>query len=166
MAPSGTILQPRKAWRSVVTQPSTWPLRSHSWVKSWSSTMISSGRRCCTRACNAPMAQVAMLSALMAIAMRSSSRVPPRAGAHQPQLLGVLEQQLPGRGGPQRPAAHDQHRAYLGLQHTQALRHRRLRDVQALRGTLETALFDDGGQAFQRGGIVAAHGLLNVLGKP
>src|SRR6218665_2189616 len=79
MAPSGTILQPRKAWRSVVTQPSTWPLRSHSWVKSWSSTMISSGRRCCTRACNAPMAQVAMLSALMAIAMRSSSRVPPGA---------------------------------------------------------------------------------------
>lgn len=41
----------------------------------------------------------------------------------------------------------------------QALRHRRLRDIQALGGALETALFHDGGKAFQGGRIKGAHGL-------
>lgn len=117
-----------------------------------------------------------MLSALMAIEMRSSSRAPPGAlgarllqvafqvGAQQAQLLGVLEQQLAGGGGLERPAAHDEHRAHLRLQGAQPLRDSRLRDVQALGGALETALLHDGGQAFQCGGIEAAHGRACIRG--
>ena len=36
---------------------------------------------------------------------------------------------------------------------------RSVRDIQALRSALEAALFNDGGKAFQGGGIVGAHGL-------
>jgi hypothetical protein len=42
----------------------------------------------------------------------------------QAQHFGVLEQQLPCRSGLERAAAHHQHRAHLGLQCAQALRHR------------------------------------------
>ena len=89
-----------------------------------------------------------MLSALMAMEMRSSSRHPGALGAsscrsrsrsaQQAQLLACARQQLPRRRGPQRPAAHDQHRAHLGLERTQPLRDRRLRDIQALGGALES----------------------------
>ena len=169
MAPSGTTLQPRSACLSVVTQPSTWPSRSHSWVKSWSSVMISIGSPCRASSSSAGSAQVAMLSALIAIEMRSSSRAPPvelgasslqvafQVGAQQPQLLGVLEQQVPGRGRPERAAAHDEHGAHLRLQRAQPLRHGRLRDRQPLRRPLETALFHDGGKALQRIRIESAH---------
>ena len=77
MAPSGTTLQPRNAGLRVVTQPITWPERNHSWVKFWSSVMISTGRPLRTSGVSAGRAQVAMLSALMAMEMRSSSRLPP-----------------------------------------------------------------------------------------
>jgi hypothetical protein len=80
-----------------------------------------------------------------------------QVGAQQAQLLGVLEQQLPGRGGLERPTAHDEHRSHLRLQRAQTLRHGGLGDVQALGGALEAAFFDDGGQTFQRGGIVGTH---------
>jgi hypothetical protein len=169
IAPSGTTLQPRKACLSVVTQPSTWPSRSHSWVKSWSSVMISMRQALPRQVVRAGMAQVAMLSALMAMEMRSSSRAPPselgasslqvalQVGAQQAQHLGVLEQQLAGRGGLERAAAHDQHGADLGLQRPQALRNRRLGDRQALRRALKTALFHDGRQAFQRIRVKSTH---------
>ena len=81
-----------------------------------------------------------------------------QVGAQQAHLLGVLEQQLPRRCGPQRPAAHDEHRAHLRFERAQALRHGRLRDIEALRCALETALFNDGSKAFEGGGVVSAHG--------
>ena len=77
MAPSGTTLQLRSAAGSVVTQPSTRPSRSHSKVKSWSSVMISSPRPWCASGLSAGRAQVAMLSALIAIEIRSSSPASP-----------------------------------------------------------------------------------------
>ena len=92
IAPSGTTLQPRSACFSVVTQPSTWPSRSHSWVKSWSSVMISSGRPWRASSSSAGRAQVAMLSALTAIEMRSSSRAPPDGAGRQ-----LLAGRVPGR---------------------------------------------------------------------
>ncbi len=76
MAPSGTTLQPRSACFTVVTQPTTLPSRSHSWVKSWSSVTISSGTPWRASSSSAGSAQVAMLSALTAIEIRSSSRAP------------------------------------------------------------------------------------------
>ncbi|MNT46267.1 hypothetical protein D3C72_1828980 [compost metagenome] len=79
-------------------------------------------------------------------------------GAQQAQLLGVLEQQLPGRRGPQRPAAHHQHRAHLCLQRTQALRDGRLRHVQAGGCFFKAALFNHCGKAFQRDRVQVVHG--------
>ena len=86
-----------------------------------------------------------------------------QVGAQQAQLLGVLEQQLPRVGGPQRARAHDEHRADLRLQRAQALRHGGLGDVQALRRALEATLLDDGGKALQRGGIVGTHLLIHLM---
>ncbi len=85
-----------------------------------------------------------------------------QVGAQQPHHLGVLEHELPGRGGLQGPAAHDQHRAHLRLERAQPLRDRRLGDGQALRGTLEPPFFNDGGQAFQGVGIKSAHAMRRV----
>jgi hypothetical protein len=72
----------------------------------------------------------------------------------------VFEQQLSGLRGFERAAAHDEHRAHLGLQRTQALRHRRLCDGQPLSGALKAPFLNDGREAFQRVRIEGAHGLL------
>jgi hypothetical protein len=97
------------------------------------------------------------LAAAAGGAGRQLLQVALQVGAQQAHLLGVLEQQLPGRGGLERAAAHDQHRAHLRLQRAQALGHRRLGDRQPLGGALEAALFDNGGQAFQGVGVKGTH---------
>jgi hypothetical protein len=114
------------------------------------------------------MAQVAMLSALMAMETISPARLCPVAvpapATHERDrrssgaAAGMLEQQPPGAGGLDGARALHQHRAHLSLQRTQALGHRRLGDVQLLRGALEAAFFHDGGQAFQCNRVPGAHG--------
>jgi hypothetical protein len=84
-------------------------------------------------------------------------------GAQQPHLLGVLEQQVTGGGGLERPAAHDQNGADLRLQRAQPLRYRGLRDVQPLGRPFEAAFFHDGGERFQRGRVEGVHGLAGVM---
>jgi hypothetical protein len=87
-----------------------------------------------------------------------------QVGAQQAQLFGVLEQQLPRRGGPQGTTAHDEHGADLRLQRPQALRHRRLGDIEALGGPLKAPLLDNSGQAFQGCGVVGTHGAAGKVG--
>jgi hypothetical protein len=64
----------------------------------------------------------------------------PRLGLHQPQLRQVGQQPAPGRRGPHRLAAHQQHLAELGLEQLDPLRHRGLGERQPARRTLESAL--------------------------
>ena len=76
MAPRAWARQPRKGCCKAVTQPRTWPSRSHWTVNSWSSVMISTARPARASGPRAGRAQVAMLSALMAMGMPSCSRGP------------------------------------------------------------------------------------------
>ena len=95
---------------------------------------------------------------------QSGFQVTFQVGPQQAQLFGVLEQQLPRRGGPQGTTAHDEHGADLRLQRPQALRHRRLGDIEALGGPLKAPLLDDSGQAFQGCGVVGTHGAAGRVG--
>jgi hypothetical protein len=52
---------------------------------------------------------------------------------------------------------HHQRLAYLRFERTQPLRHRRLRDRQPLRGTLEVAVVSQRGQAGQGGRVQVFH---------
>jgi hypothetical protein len=75
----------------------------------------------------------------------------------QAQLHGVFDQQTACGGGFERAAAHQQHGAGLGFEGTQALRHSGLRDRQAHCSALKTALFHNGGKAFQGIGFKGTH---------
>jgi hypothetical protein len=143
-------------------------------VKSWSSVMISSGKPWRARSPTALRGpggdavgidgdrNALFLAAAACGAGRQLFQVTLQVGAQQAQLLGVLEQQLTGRRGLERAAANDQHRAHLRFQRAQALRHGRLGDRQPLGGTLKTAFFDNGGQAFQGVGVKRAHSLRSI----
>ncbi|MNY18510.1 hypothetical protein D3C86_1518910 [compost metagenome] len=73
----------------------------------------------------------------------------------QAHLLHMVEQPLAQRRGLRRRAAHQHRLAEAHFQQLDALRHRRLRQAQALRGALETALLHHRGQGSEQ--LVVEH---------
>jgi hypothetical protein len=166
MAPRAWQAQPRRACETVLTQPSTSPWRSQSWVKSWSSTISSTpnpsqaalhqrvqGRQ-------HPGGQAVRVDGdgQALVAVERGAQLARGVGPQGLHLAGVAQQHLARLGQPQRPLAHHQHMADIAFQRAQALRHRRLGDVQQLGGTVEAAGLGQGGQAFQAGGVQGIHG--------
>ena len=72
-------------------------------------------------------------------------------------LARVAQQHLAGLGHAQRTRAHHQQLPHLRLERAQPLRHRRLRDRQQLRRTLEAARLGQRGQRLERGRIEQVH---------
>ena len=77
--------------------------------------------------------------------------------AQRLQLARVAQQHLARAGEPQRARAHHQRLADLHLQRAQPLRHRALGDRQPVRGALEAAFIDQGGQAVEGGRVEHFH---------
>jgi hypothetical protein len=92
------------------------------------------------------------------VAVERGAQLARGVGPQGLHLAGIAQQHLARLGQAQRPLAHHQHMADIAFQRAQALRHRRLGDVQQLGGTVEAAGLGQGGQAFQAGGVQGIHG--------